>query len=181
ERAENLLGIRPSFITEGIEQFISKNILRGNDSRLAFAHVIKEEVEVARHLERIYNSYATVQGLDEKVDYRIKMIEDQQGFKFTEEQDSVIRDGMKHGVMVLNGKAGSGKTTLVKGLLDVLGTDNYMTCGLSGKSAQVLSQRGIKSSTIHRMLGYTEGDFTFNEDFPLSYDAVVVDEISMTT
>jgi exodeoxyribonuclease V alpha subunit len=68
---------------------------------------------------------------------------------------------------------------MVKGLIDSLGTENYMTAALSGKAVNVLSQRGIESATIHRMLGYKDGQFAHNEDNPLEYTVLGIDEMSM--
>src|SRR6185312_297074 len=54
-----------------------------------------------------------------------------------------------------------------------------MTAALSGKAVNVLSQRGIEAKTIHRMLAFKDGEFVFNENCPLPYDVVVLDEVSM--
>src|SRR5690606_13773167 len=99
------------------------------------------------------------------IEDRLIDVEIEQGFKFTDEQRNTIIESAKHGVCVINGKGGTGKTAIVKGLIDSLGDPHYMSCALSGKASSVLIQRGINSSTIHRMLGRGEkGGFLYGED-----------------
>src|SRR5690606_14830835 len=126
------------------------------------------------------DNYVTVSDVDERASYRIQAIEQRQGFKFTDEQLHAIKDGVKHGVMIVNGRAGAGKSVSVNGIIEVLGASKYIACALSGKAVQVLSQRGIKSATIHRTLKLDKkGKFIHNEKNPMDYDVIIVDEISM--
>lgn len=148
-----------------------------NDTQVALASIRKLEYEVFNHLKRISENYAPPK--IENIEHKLKETEAYQGFEFTDEQRKAITEGSQHGVMILNGVAGSGKSANVKGLIDSMGTNNYMTAALSGKAVNVLSQRGIEASTIHRMLGFQDGQFLCNEENPLSYDVIVLDEVSM--
>lgn len=148
-----------------------------DEKRISKKRARSMELEVYRHLKRINNSYLAPNALN--MEEKIKEVESYQQFQFTDEQRKAILEGSQHGVMVVNGLAGSGKTGTVKGLIDSLGIENYMTCALSGSAVKVLSKRGIHASTIHRMLGYKGDDFMHNEEYKLSYDLVVIDEMSM--
>ena len=74
-----------------------------------------------------------------------------------------------------------GKSSLVAGILSVLGDYNYAQCSLSGKAAARLKEvTGKEGKTIHRLLGYNpQQGFTYDEENPLPYDIVIVDEISL--
>lgn len=111
---------------------------------------------------------------------KIKAIEDEQGFEFTDEQRNAIYTAIKSNVMVISGKAGSGKSALLKGILGVLDNYTYETCALSGKAAMRIVESGLKSSTIHRLLGFKpNGGFEYNENNKLPTDIIVLDEAGM--
>ena len=103
-------------------------------------------------------------------------------FKLTEQQRAVQELLCKNNVVVLNGPAGSGKTSSVKSLIQML-NDNHldflMSCP-SAKAAKVLEKyAGFPATTIHRMLGYQSGGFTHKKENPLPVDLVIIDESSM--
>lgn len=111
---------------------------------------------------------------------KIKIIENEQGFEFTDEQRNAIYTAIKSNVMVISGKAGSGKSALLKGILGVLDNYTYETCALSGKAAMRIVESGLKSSTIHRLLGFKPtGGFEYNEDNKIPTDIIVLDEAGM--
>lgn len=103
-------------------------------------------------------------------------------FKLTEQQRAVQELLCKNNVVVLNGPAGSGKTSSVKSLIKML-NDNHldflMACP-SAKAAKVLEKyAGFPATTIHRMLGYQAGGFTYDKHRPLPADLIIIDESSM--
>ena len=103
-------------------------------------------------------------------------------FKLTEQQRAVQELLCKNNVVVLNGPAGSGKTSSVKSLIKML-NDNHldflMSCP-SAKAAKVLEKyAGFPATTIHRMLGYQSGGFTYCKTNPLQADLIIIDESSM--
>lgn len=176
ESCADLLNMSLNVINKALEEFHANVIYQSGDV-VAIASIRKKEQSILEHLLRIRNGFTPPSIKD--IQFKIKETEVYQGFSFTDEQAKAIIEGSQHGVMVLNGLAGSGKSATVKGLIDSLGTSNYMTAALSGKAVNVLSQRGIEASTIHRMLGYQDGGFMFSEDSPLPYSVVVLDEVSM--
>jgi exodeoxyribonuclease V alpha subunit len=115
----------------------------------------------------------------------IKETEKQQRWEFTEQQFEGIRTVLENQVTIITGYGGTGKTSIVKGMLDVLSGYDYTCydfaqCALSGKAASRLSEvTGEEGYTIHRLLEYQNGDFTRTENFPLDQDIIIVDELSM--
>lgn len=110
------------------------------------------------------------------------------GLQYSEAQLEAIRDAMECGVLQLTGGPGTGKTTVLRGVLSVL-HQMGLRCVLAaptGRAAQRLSEvTGEEASTIHRLLEATvdpkTGQMYFikDENDPLKADAVIVDEMSM--
>lgn len=103
-------------------------------------------------------------------------------FNLTEQQRAVQKLLCKNNVVVLNGPAGSGKTSSVKAVVQMLNDyhlDFVMGCP-SAKAAKVLEKyAGFPATTIHRMLGYQNGSFIHHKTNPLHADLVIIDESSM--
>ena len=99
------------------------------------------------------------------------------------EQEAAIRTALSQPLSVLTGGPGTGKTTALRALIDVLTTARkaYALASPTGRAAKRLSQAtGRTASTIHRLLGFKPGEgFKFNPQNPLPVDLLVVDEASM--
>lgn len=180
QSASELMELTSGTILPEIEHLESKGVVYREikNNLIALSYHIKTEKQILHHLMRIQDNYEPTTSTED-VAYGIANIEEVTGLTFTEEQRHAIVDGNKHGVMIVNGVAGSGKTQTVKGLVESTGDLSYMTATLSGKASSVLALRGIQSSTIHRMLGFTNGGFEYNETNPLPYSVIVLDEMSM--
>ena len=100
------------------------------------------------------------------------------------EQLEAIRKALKSRVMILTGGPGTGKTTVLKGILYALrekGLD-IAVCAPTGRAAKRAKEStGYDAKTIHRTLEYSykEGGFTRNNSNPLDENVVIVDESSM--
>ena len=87
-------------------------------------------------------------------------------------------------LLVVTGGPGTGKTTLVQGLTEILATreSKVLLAAPTGRAAKRLAQAtGEPAKTIHRLLEFNprEGGFNRNRERPLEADMVVVDEVSM--
>ena len=111
---------------------------------------------------------------------RIKSLEDEQGWEFTDEQMNGIKMGLENNVLVISGSAGSGKTSLVGGILAAIPDYSHVMCALSGRaSARMAEVTGEEGFTIHRLLGYSGVGFVYDQYNQLGYDIYILDEISM--
>ena len=88
--------------------------------------------------------------------------------------------------VVISGYAGTGKSTLVRFIIEALGIpeEEICYCAFTGKAAEVLRKKGNPNSlTLHKLLyeNYPRKDGTFyrRPKLSLEYKVVVVDEISM--
>ena len=107
---------------------------------------------------------------------------------YSAQQADAIRQAAQRGLLLITGGPGTGKTTLLKGILslyDQMGLKTLLAAP-TGRAAKRISEvTGRDASTIHRLLEATidphTGKMFFAKDVssPLSCDAVIVDEMSM--
>ena len=99
------------------------------------------------------------------------------------EQFSAIQRALQNKVSVITGGPGTGKTTSLKVLIQILEKTKhtYALTSPTGRAAKRLSEAtGRPAKTIHRLLGFQPGiGFAFNEDKPLPVQMLIVDEASM--
>lgn len=96
------------------------------------------------------------------------------GFQMTEEQSKILQLACQESVMMLNGSAGTGKSTSMKALVRMLEANgkSYTILAPTGIAAKRISfTTGRKASTIHKFLAA-------DKDFSLG-DYVIIDEMSM--
>ena len=141
------------------------------------------ECRVAEELIRIRDAKSDIHC--DNWQEHIKHIERLQNWEFTAEQICGIETVLNNNITVIHGLAGSGKTSVVSGVLEALRQYSSVMCALSGRAASRMSEiTGKTGFTIHRLLGYPKGiseyqGFEFNQDNKLSYNIYILDEISM--
>ena len=110
------------------------------------------------------------------------------GLHYSAQQEQAIREAASSGLLLITGGPGTGKTTVLRGILNLLGNLQlrYLLAAPTGRAAKRLSEvTGEDASTIHRLLESgidpATGKMVFarDEDNPLKCDVVVVDEMSM--
>ena len=124
----------------------------------------------------------------ENLDKLMKKVEADSEVCYSEQQRNAIRTAAGSGVLLITGGPGTGKTTIINGILSLLG-HMQLKCVLAaptGRAAKRLTEvTGEEASTIHRLLeaGIDPNTgrmvFSRDEDQPLRADAVIVDEMSM--
>ncbi len=117
-----------------------------------------------------------------------KDIEDSLDITFEEKQRLALREAMSRNVLVITGGPGTGKTTVIKAIIDAYGKMGLKVglCAPTGRAAKRMSQLcGLEAKTIHRLLevNHLSDDlltrFEKNDRNPLEYDCIIVDEMSM--
>ena len=119
-----------------------------------------------------------------KVGAAVPWVEKKAGFVFNELQRSAVANALAHKVSILTGGPGTGKTTCLRALVEILKAKKARVhlAAPTGRAAQRLAAAtGGAASTIHRLLKYdpANGGFTANENHPLATDFLIVDEVSM--
>ena len=143
-----------------------------------------DEISIASHLfEHIFE----VESVDEmELEQKIKEVEFSYAIEYDEEQKKAIRLFFEKSFFILNGGPGTGKTTTVKGILNICRSffpdATIQLCAPTGRASKRLAQlSSCDSRTIHSLLQWNKDDNTFakNEEDPLEIDFLIVDEFSM--
>ena len=106
------------------------------------------------------------------------------GMTYDNVQVDAIRQALRSRFMILTGGPGTGKTTVLMGILHALEQKEYTiaVCAPTGRAAKRAKEStGYDAKTIHRTLEFSpeSGGFQRNEFNYLEEDVIVVDESSM--
>lgn len=121
---------------------------------------------------------------------KIHKIEDESGIVLDDMQREAVLKAIQHGVMVLTGGPGTGKTTTIHIILKYFEREQMEIelAAPTGRAAKRMSEAcGMEARTIHRLLEVSgaaddEGGgsgFGRNMNYPLEADVIIVDEMSM--
>ncbi len=113
----------------------------------------------------------------------VASFEKQKGIRFSRNQRDAIVQALETGVFVITGGPGTGKTTIINCILELLSGENkVLLCAPTGRAAKRMTEAtGAEAKTIHRLLEYggEEGTFSRNSENPLEADCIIADEASM--
>jgi exodeoxyribonuclease V alpha subunit len=186
ERTVELTQIDPSILKAAVEVLreagdVVRDRVEGN-SWLYLRGLHLAETESARALRDLAHgphplSKVEIEALLADVERRI-------GLEFAHTQRAAIRQAAQRKVLVITGGPGVGKTTIVRGILEIF-LESGLRCELAaptGRAAKRLSETtGRGARTLHRLLEFeaAHGLFQRNAEHPLDLDLLVVDEASM--
>lgn len=183
--APNTHGSKNNF-QEALRSGLAQDILavdwtenRDGASRIYLKHIKELEQAVAGELLRLAGGRSG-QSWDDWEE-RLQVLEKQRGWEYTLEQRQGIALGLENMVCLITGGAGTGKSSLVAGILAALPEARFVQTALSGKAAARLEETtGERGYTIHRLLGFDpENGFEHTEHNPIDADIVILDEISL--
>ena len=146
------------------------------DKELIEAHKFNRESVLNR--KRNKQDFLPFEEIEEKLN-------EEKYCKFSEEQKRAILELSNTAPTVLTGGAGSGKTSVIKGLLDMLdefGIYDYLLLAPTGRASQRMRETtGKEAYTIHHALGIAEdnGYKRYDENHQLEYSVIITDEGSM--
>lgn len=124
-------------------------------------------------------------------------LEEKLNVQYSPSQKEAIQTALMSPMMILTGGPGTGKTTVIKGIVELYselhgcslrpedyGKDEpfpFLLASPTGRAAKRMNEAtGLPAVTIHRMLGWDGVDnFAYNEDNPLEGRILIVDETSM--
>lgn len=140
------------------------------------------EVSFAFRLDNFLKAGSTPINIDAEA--ALEWVQKHSAVKFSSQQQEAIRKALSHRALILTGGPGTGKTTIVRSILDIL-ERKKLRIGLAaptGRAAKRLSEAtGRPAQTIHRLLKFDPRQMTFEFDAsnPLPFDLLILDESSM--
>lgn len=188
ESAREILQIDASIVEDAIEAMAAQKELvveperAGESSAVYLRSLYAAESGAAALLKALNRASARPIALD--VDKAIAWFEQRAGMSLAAEQREAIRQAATAKVLVITGGPGTGKTTLINGIIQILEKKGrrIALAAPTGRAAKRLSEAtGREARTVHRLLEFTPQSMSFarNRDRPLEADLVILDEASM--
>lgn len=186
KESTGILEVEPSATAQAIERLrhdervICEEGSEGTAVYLASLHAAEEGV--ARRLLALAEDGASPPDID--VERAILWVEQASRLRLAEEQKEAIRQALQQKLLVITGGPGTGKTTILKCIIQVLEKKQrrIVLCSPTGRAAKRMSEAtGREARTVHRLLEFSPKDGRFKRDQhrPLEADLVIVDEASM--
>lgn len=173
----DLIKVDKNKINEQINEDLLKSKIQiikiGEDEFVYDRDIYKAEKSCAINLSRLQN---------EKYIFDVKINEDFDAF--SKEQEIAIKEAFNNMLLVITGGPGTGKTTIIKAICNILNENNlkFNLAAPTGRAAKRMQESTENVAfTIHRLIGIKpESPIPeFNEENTLDCDYVILDEASM--
>lgn len=183
------LTITDEKIHEVIDSLCDENKLvtvESTDRYVYLSGYRKAESYSAEKLKRLHLSCPTISVND--IGPFIRKAETNSGIKYAKKQALALKSSMEGGVLIITGGPGTGKTTIIKGIISIFGSMDFKIalCAPTGRAAKRMSEAtGYEAKTIHRLLEMervgelSEARFKRDENYCLDENVIIVDEFSM--
>ena len=172
--AARISGEEPEKVAREIENAVASGRLVSSRGGLYLPVFYNAEKEGAEKLSALASVKLESVSDDEVPEFS------QLGHRYSPLQREAIKMAMESPVVAITGGPGSGKTTVVKGIIDMLEGEGkkVVLCAPTGRAAKRLSTlTGCHATTIHSLLGYRQGEGYHNKK--IDADVLIIDEGSM--
>ena len=191
QRASELLGVDSSYMEKHlVDLAMDRKIVQkeqGDQILIYPAQYYYLELNTARMLREL-DIFCPE---DEKiVERRIVQIEKETGTVLDEMQKKAVQEAAGHGLLILTGGPGTGKTTTINAIIRYFegeGAEIRLAAPTGRAAKRMTEATGYEAQTIHRLLELTGNvddssanvHFERNADNPLDADVIIIDEMSM--
>jgi len=191
DAVNKLLGVEKEKIAEVLNEKDDlkgiSQLLIGNEQCVVLNDLYFAEINIAKKLLQL--SKGAISFGEANIEYIIDELESSIGIKYAAMQKKAIWESVINGVTILTGGPGTGKTTVIKAVLQIfarLGVSCAL-CAPTGRAAKRMSEATqSEARTIHRLLEVSSGtEFSDKPRFmrdasnPLEDEVIIVDESSM--
>ena len=181
-------------VLKAINSSRRKKEIRTEDDKVYSYYTYWQEINVKNCMLQIANSgkaeTETEEVKRERILEEIAKFEEKEGILLEENQKAAVIETInnKNGLILLNGAAGTGKTTTIKCIIYIYkqlindDSDIILTAPTGRAAKRMVEATGhtVNGLTIHRLLEYhPDGGFTRNRFNPLTQDLIIIDEASM--
>jgi exodeoxyribonuclease V alpha subunit len=182
DRAARTLEIGGGQLARACDEMVDAGKLVATEQQVALAQLDEAEQECAGAIARIARPPAPCPAPPTPAE--MADAERRCGIELEAIQREAVQQMLVSPLAVLTGGPGTGKTTCLRVLLDLLDRRGaeVLQAAPTGRAARRMSEAtGHGASTLHRLLAFSprDGAFHRNADHPLRADAVIVDEVSM--
>lgn len=181
----------PNSVADELAHLIEENKVQNVDTKIFENSLFFAEEGICNNLLRILEKGNQNKYEPENIEAALAQIEEKFAISYDAIQKQAICDAIQHKIFILTGGPGTGKTTVINGIIAVYallhGLDLHKSQDLpillaapTGRAARRMNElTGLPSATIHRHLGMTGDDDTSHLDDYLDADFIIVDEFSM--
>ena len=183
--------LEPSQLAQELSNLIEEEKVQQVDTKIFDNSLFFAEEGIHNHLIRILEKEDPNKHEIKTTQEHIATVEKELGIQYDAIQKKAICDAIQNKVFILTGGPGTGKTTVINGIIGVYalleGLDLRKKSSLpillaapTGRAARRMNElTGLPSATIHRHLGMTGDDDTSHLEDYLDADFIIVDEFSM--
>ena len=181
----------PSSVADELAHLIEEDKVQNIDTKIFENSLFFAEEGIRSNLLRILEKGKQNKFEPKKLEAAIAQIENEFAISYDVTQKQAICDAINHKIFILTGGPGTGKTTVINGIIAVYALLNgldlrksqdlpILLAAPTGRAARRMNElTGLPSATIHRHLGMTGDDDTSHLDDYLDADFIIVDEFSM--
>jgi exodeoxyribonuclease V alpha subunit len=176
--------MEPALFEDSLDRLEASSCLQREDDRIYPFDLLEEEEDIARDLAM--HDFEVDKVDPELIEEKINVAEFALNITYDDRQKEALRTFFDKSLFILNGGPGTGKTTTVKGILQMAKSiypdAKIQLCAPTGRAAKRLAQLSDNDArTIHSLLKWNIQDNTFqkNEEDPLDCDFLIADEFSM--
>lgn len=172
-----------------IDLNVTKEIVieKQNDLELVYLYAFyKAEVNIVERIIGLRDSENMK--YIKKISQELKKIEKNSDIELSKKQKEAIEAVNENNVCIITGGPGTGKTTIIKGIIDLYSSydKKVVLCAPTGRAAKRMTEAtGMEAKTLHRLLEIgkieEEGNIqsTDYDVAPIDADVIIIDEVSM--
>lgn len=180
----------PAQVAQELSHLISDEKVYNAGTKIFDASLFTAEEGIKNQLQRLLDTPFEKQISQDKIEKEVQAIEKEFAISYDQVQKDAIYQALTSKVFILTGGPGTGKTTVIRGILETYARINdidlnkkdlpIVLAAPTGRAARRMNElTGLPSATIHRHLGLNgDNDYQAMEDY-LDCDLLVVDEFSM--